>query len=85
VHELFPLASGLLLGALLGLLRPSIRAPVGIVAAVALGVLATVVSGEFRVSWEFLLFDIPLVAVSAVLGMAAARRVRSARRHEPAP
>jgi hypothetical protein len=83
VHELFPFAAGLLLGAVLGVLRPSIRAPVGAVAAVALGVLATVISGEFHVSWEFLLFDIPLVAVSAALGLAVARRVRAThgRRH----
>jgi hypothetical protein len=43
-----------------------------------------VVSGEFRVSWEFLLFDIPLVAVSAFLGLIAARRVRSGRGRTPA-
>jgi hypothetical protein len=84
LQELFPLSCGLLLGALLGLLRPSIRAPVGAAAAVVLGVLATVVSGEFRVSWEFLLFDIPLVAVSAFLGLIAARRVRSGRGRTPA-
>jgi len=84
VHEVFPLVVGLLLGALLGLLRPSIRAPVGAVAAVALGVLATVISGEFRVSWEFVLFDIPLVGVSAVLGLAVARRARTARGRERA-
>jgi hypothetical protein len=84
VQELFPLACGLLLGALLGLLRPSIRAPVGALAAVVLGVLATVISGEFRVSWEFLLFDIPLVAVSACLGLIAARHVRSRRGHQTA-
>jgi hypothetical protein len=84
VDELFPLASGLLLGALLGLLRPSIRAPIGALAAAALGVLATVISGEFRVSWGYLLFDIPLVGVSALLGFVVARRVRSGRGREPA-
>lgn len=84
MHELFPFASGLLLGAVLGALRPSIRAPVGAAAAIALGVLATVISGEFRVSWEFLLFDIPLVAVSAYLGLMVARRVRAGRGGEPA-
>ena len=84
MQELFPLFSGLLLGALLGLVRPSIRAPIGAAAAVVLGVLATVVSGEFRISWEFLLFDIPLVAVSAFLGLIAARRVRAGRARAPA-
>jgi hypothetical protein len=77
VHELFPFAAGLLVGALLGLLRPSLRPVIGGLLSVALGVCATVVSGEFRVSWEFLLFDIPLVAVAAVLGLLVARHVRA--------
>jgi hypothetical protein len=41
-----------------------------------LGVLATVVTGEFRTSWEYVLFDIPLVAISAALGWIAGRFVR---------
>ena len=77
MHELFPFAAGLLVGALLGLLRPSLRPVIGGLLSVALGVCATVVSGEFRVSWEFLLFDIPLVAVAAVLGLLVARHVRA--------
>ena len=77
MHELFPFAAGLLVGALLGLLRPSLRPVIGGLLSVALGVCATVISGEFRVSWEFLLFDIPLVAVSAVLGLLVARHVRA--------
>jgi hypothetical protein len=32
---------------------------------VLLGVAATMLSGEFRIGWEYLLIDIPLVAVSA--------------------
>lgn len=78
MHELFPLAAGLLLGALLGLVRPSLRLWVGAVGAIALGFAATLISGEFKTSWEFLLFDIPLVAVCAFLGMLVARRVRGA-------
>jgi hypothetical protein len=73
VEELFPLATGLVLGGLLGFVRPSIRLPVGAALAVALGVLATVASGEFRVSWAYLLIDIPLVAVAAILGLLIAR------------
>jgi hypothetical protein len=56
-----------------------LRLPVGTALAVVLGVLATVVSGEFRVSWAFLLIDIPLVALSAVGGLLTVRRLRPAR------
>jgi hypothetical protein len=41
---------------------------VGLAFSVVAGVLATVVSGEWRISWAFLLIDIPLVAGSAVAG-----------------
>ena len=76
MHELLPIVSGLLLGAVLPLLRPYIRLEVGAGASVVLGTLATIVSGEYRAGWEFLLFDIPLVGLCSVTGFAAARRVR---------
>jgi hypothetical protein len=62
--------------------RPSLRLPVGIVLALAFGVLATVASGEYLISWSFLLIDVPLVAVCAVIGFAATyfMRLRAARR-----
>lgn len=75
MEELFPLSAGLILGALLGFVRPSIRVPVGTTLATALGVLATVASGEFRVTWAYLLIDIPLVAVAAVAGFVVTRRL----------
>ena len=78
MQELIPLGAGLLLGAALGLVRPRMRPVVGSVMAVVLGVLATVITGEFRTSWEYVLFDIPLVAVSATLGLLVGRRVRGA-------
>jgi hypothetical protein len=71
--ELLPFACGLVLGGLLGLLRPSLRLPVGVPLALVLGTLATIVSGEFRVSWVFLLIDIPLVAISASIGFLVIR------------
>ena len=80
VQELLPVMSGLFLGSLLGLLRPSLRVPIGAVLIVALGVLATVVSGEYLISWSFLLIDIPLVAVSAAAGLFVTHRLRWARR-----
>jgi hypothetical protein len=68
VTELFPIVAGLLCGLLLGSLTARRRVIVGLAFSVVAGVLATVVSGEWRISWAFLLIDIPLVAVSAVAG-----------------
>ena len=49
MHELFPIVSGLLLGAALPLIRPRIRLEVGVGASVVLGTLATIISGEYRI------------------------------------
>ena len=78
MQELVPIALGLLLGATLGYVRPSIRLPVGAALAVALGVFATVVTGEAKLGWEYLLIDIPLVAVCAAAGLVAGRRLSPA-------
>lgn len=79
MSELLPMASGLLLGALLGWLRPALRLPIGAPLAVVLGVCATVASGEFRTSWDYLFVDIPLVTACAALAMLATRHVRVTR------
>ena len=63
-------------GAALPLIRPQMRLKVAVGASVVLGTLATMVSGEYRIGWEFLLIDIPLVAVCSVIGFATARAVR---------
>lgn len=76
MDELFPVVAGLVVGTLLGGLAPRLRLVVGALAAVTLGVAATVLSGEYRIGWEFLLVDIPLVAVSAVVSLLATRGVR---------
>lgn len=84
MHELFPITAGLLLGSLLQFLRPSLRLPVGLAAAVAIGVTATVISGEYKIGWEFLLIDIPGAALATGAGYLAtkrARRVASRHRH----
>jgi hypothetical protein len=80
MQEMFPVALGIVAGGLIGLLRPGLRVAVGAALAIVLGTLATIVTGEFRVSWEFLLFDIPLVALCTMLTHVLVRR----RRH-PAP
>jgi hypothetical protein len=41
--------------------------------AIALGVMATVVTGEAAVSWAFVLIDVPMVAVAASVGFLVAR------------
>lgn len=76
MHELFPIMSGLLVGGLLGLLRPQTRLFAGVAAAIALGTLATIVSGEYKIGWEFLLIDIPLVAGSSLAAFLALRSIR---------
>jgi nitrogen fixation/metabolism regulation signal transduction histidine kinase len=71
MEELFPFVGGLLVGILFGALRPRVRWFVCPAVAVALAVAATVLSGEFRVSWAYLAVDLPLV----VLGALVARRL----------
>jgi len=78
MQELLPIASGVAIGVFLGLLRPSLRLGVGAALAILFGVLATVVTGEYLISWEFLLVDIPLVAAAAGAALFAVHRVRSA-------
>ena len=75
MNELFPIVSGLLCGSLLGSLTAQRRVIFGLIFSVVAGVLATVVSGEWQISWAFLLIDIPLVAVSAVAGDLLSRRL----------
>ncbi|MBB5233978.1 hypothetical protein [Deinococcus budaensis] len=78
--ELLPVLSGLLLGLVLSVCPPARRRPVGTLLAVALGLYATVVSGEFRLSWAFVLVDVPLVAVSSLVAFWLTQRVLIRRR-----
>lgn len=81
MSEFFPLACGILVGSVLGVVRPAGRLRLAILLSIVLGFAATVISGEFRIGWEYLLIDIPLVAISTagaylLLG-AISRRTRS--------
>ncbi len=76
MNELFPVVSGLAVGFVLGVLRTSLRLGADVLLSVVFGFIATVASGEFRISWGFLLIDIPLVAGSAVLSFILTRAVR---------
>jgi hypothetical protein len=80
MEELLPVASGLVIGLILGLLQPSLRVPIGVILILTCGVLATMVSGEYLISWSFLLVDIPLVGISAGAGLFMTHRLRWARR-----
>lgn len=73
MQELIPLASGFALGIALGAVRPSMRWWIGAPLAAALGVCATVVTGEFKTSWAYVLVDIPLVTLAAVCGLTLSR------------
>jgi hypothetical protein len=75
VEELIPASFGLVLGAALGRLTPRLRLPVGTVLAVALGVTATIVTGEATISWAFVLVDIPIVAICTAAGVLLGRRL----------
>jgi hypothetical protein len=77
--ELLPLTVGLLLGTAVGLRRPETGVLTIVLLAVPLGVMATVVTGEFKTSWGFLLIDIPLVAVAAAVAFVGVRMVSPAR------
>jgi hypothetical protein len=76
MHELLPVVSGLVLGTFLGLLPSRMRLRMGAVSAVLLGLTATVVSGEWLISWSFLLIDIPIVAGAAAAALLLTHRLR---------
>ncbi len=76
MNEILPMVSGLIAGVMLGGLAPRLRLLFGAAAAVVLGTLATVISGEHLVSWGFLLVDIPLVGLFAVVGVLVSRAIR---------
>lgn len=75
-NEILPVVSGLVAGTLLGGVTARRRPLVWALASVVLGLLATVVSGEFRASWAYLLVDIPLVGLASCAAFLVTRRVR---------
>ncbi len=73
--ELLPAVSGLVMGSILVYLRPGLRLRIGAALAIVLGSIATVSSGEFSVSWGYLLVDVLLVAWSALVSMMLAHNL----------
>ncbi len=84
--EAFPIIAGLACGILVGSTTGRWRAWQVTLVAVGLGLAATILTGEWRISWLFLLVDIPLVAVSALVGSLTARAAQTRRaRGHPKP
>jgi hypothetical protein len=81
MDELFPIVSGVVLGIVVARVRPSLRPWVGIALSIALGLAATALSGELAIGWEYLLVDIPLVALSAGVSFTLARMAVLRLRH----
>ena len=76
MEELVPVISGIILGSFLRYLSPAKRLRIGAILAILMGISATVASGEFRLSWGYLLVDIPLVAGVAALSLIFVHRLR---------
>ena len=70
MDEVFPLLAGLLVGVLAArLLAPRQRVIAIVLASLAIGLLAALVSGELAVSWAFVVFDVGQVLLAALIGM----------------
>jgi hypothetical protein len=77
--EILPIVSGLLLGELLGWMEPDSRKRIGLSAALAVSFLATILSGEYRISWGFLMLDTVLVIAATLASLVTLQRVRWSR------
>ena len=77
--EILPALMGFVLGVLLGNLRPSYQRWGFLPSVALLGASATIASGEFRISWDFLYADIPLAAIATLAGLAARKALSAAR------
>lgn len=72
MSELFPILAGLAIGLLVQrIARPQLRAVALVALSVLAGVIASFISGELFISWDFLFFDIPLVFAAAVVSTLA--------------
>lgn len=68
MNELLPILGGVLAGMFAGLVPCRARMPAATLLASVVAVVATVVSGEYRISWSYVLIDAAL-AIVAALGM----------------
>jgi hypothetical protein len=63
--EILPVLMGMLLGSALVYVRPHLRKRIAIIFTALCGVAATIASGEFVLSWGYLLVDMCLVGTTA--------------------
>jgi hypothetical protein len=75
VNELLPVTSGIVLGAILTYFCPRLRLRIVTVPVILLGIIATVASGEFSVSWSYLLVDVAQAAGSALVSVMLAHKL----------
>ena len=81
IFELFPVVCGIALGLVMTRLRPArLRAATWVVGSIGLGLLATLLSGEWRLGWLYLLYDIPAVALASAMASCAPRGWAASRR-----
>jgi hypothetical protein len=71
MHEIFPIAAGVMVGLIaLRITSARLRTLAYVALSIIFGVTATAISGEFTITWAFLLIDIPLVMLSAAATVA---------------
>lgn len=77
--EIVPIVLGLVSGLIVG--ASTVHYPVlrWLLASLLLGVAATVLTGEWRLSWAYIAVDVPLVAFASAVGFALARKTRQRR------
>ena len=64
--ELFPVVAGVCIGFVVQrAISPRMRMATLVFLSIVAGFIASYISGELWVSWDFLLFDIPLVLIAA--------------------
>jgi hypothetical protein len=73
MHELFPIAAGLALGASVSYIPRSVRRPLVGALILAIAFLAFILSGEFLLSWGFLIIDLGGTALAVATGNLASR------------
>ena len=67
MNEFLPIVGGVLIGLACSIQRaPQWRRACWVGLSIACGIAVTVLTGELKISWGFLLIDIPLVAGSAM-------------------
>jgi hypothetical protein len=75
MNEFINVLSGLLLGSILGAFRSRVSMRRAFLLAGLLGTLASLASGELRISWSYLLVDTLLVSISMVVALAFSRQL----------